>query len=147
MDQAFAQLQSAGLRPGRISEMQARATAGTVTTQFPAAGGDTQPGAPVDIVVATSIDLLPWILAGSGLLLAVAAGSLLKVRTKAKSKPTTEPELNPSSVSLVPQLDAGAQSISAEDGELAQSEFRLEGRADKGIQTLNVSDRLVTGEA
>ena len=56
LQEAFALLQNAGFRPGRISEIRSvdKVTAGTVTAQFPAAGTDAPPGATVDLVVPAS---------------------------------------------------------------------------------------------
>jgi beta-lactam-binding protein with PASTA domain len=145
VERAFVLLQNAGLRPGRVSELRATATAGTVTTQFPAAGTDTSPGAQVDLIVAVSMGIAPWLVSpwilalGLGLLITVA-GSLMKTRTK------TERELPSPSVSFEPHADRGVQSALSADGVLTRSEFRLEGCPDAGIQTLHVADRLVAGE-
>jgi len=146
LTRAFVVLQDAGLRPGRISEIRATTTAGTVTTQFPAAGTDASPGAQVDLIVAVSMGVAPWfmsqwILGGLGLGLMVAvAGSLMRTKTK------TGRESTPPSVSFAPHADAGVQSTVSEDGVLTRSEFRLESRPDKGIQALHGPDRLVAGE-
>ena len=54
LNQAFLRLESAGLRPGRVSEVREATAAGNVTAQFPAAGSAATPGAQVDLVVAVS---------------------------------------------------------------------------------------------
>ena len=81
------------------------------------------------------------------MLVALAVGLVVAVAgSLAKAKPQSEPEPLPS-VTFAPRADPGVQSAYAEDGVLAQSEFRLDSRADAGIQTLHFSDRRVTGEA
>jgi beta-lactam-binding protein with PASTA domain len=142
--EGFSALQASGLRPGKITEMRASATAGSITTQFPAAGTEVPLGTPVDLIVATSNGISPWILAGTGLFMAItAAGSLAR---KLARKPRAAEQSSPPSISLAPHADEGEQSAAAEGGVLTESELRLEGRSDSGIQTLDVSDRLVIAE-
>jgi beta-lactam-binding protein with PASTA domain len=59
LNQAFLRLESAGLRPGRVSEVREATAAGNVTAQFPAAGSAARPGAQVDLVVAASVSRAP----------------------------------------------------------------------------------------
>ena len=137
LEQAFAVLQRAGLRPGRVSEIRAATGTGTVTTQFPAAGTDASPGAQVDLIVAGSIGLPPWILSpwilgGLGLFLLAVAGSLMRKKLNAPR------ELPAPSVSFVPHADPGIQSAVSADGVLIRSEFCLEARSDPGIQAIHL---------
>jgi beta-lactam-binding protein with PASTA domain len=141
--EGFSALQAVGVRPGRITEMRESVSAGSITTQFPAAGTEVPFGTPVDLIVATSNGISPWILAGTGLFLAItAAGSLAR---KLAKKPGAEQQAPPS-ISLEPHADAGEQSAVAENGVLMESELRLETRSDSGIQTLDVPNRLVIAE-
>jgi hypothetical protein len=125
-----------------------------VTAQFPAAGSAAPPGAQVDLVLAastgnaeSSTNIAEWIASSPWILAVLAVGLVIAIAGwLAKAKPPAEPEMLPS-VSLAPRADPGVQSAYAEDGALAQSEFRLDSRADAGIQTLHFSDRRVTGEA
>ena len=147
LNQAFLRLERAGLRPGRVSELPEATVAGRVTAQFPAAGSAATPGAQVDLVVAASTGFAEWISSSPWILAALAVGLVIAIAgSLAKAKPQAEPELLPS-VSFAPRADPGVQSAYAEDGVLARSEFRLDSRADAGIQTLHFSDRRVTGEA
>jgi serine/threonine-protein kinase len=137
LERAFVLLQSAGLRPGRLTEIRAATTAGTVTTQFPAAGTDVLPDAPVDLIVAGSFGvppwiLSPWMLAALGVGLIAIVGSVLRTKTKAGR------QLPAPSVSFVPHLDPGIQSAVSEDGVLTRSEFYLEARSDPGIQAIHL---------
>lgn len=135
MAQAFAALQAAGLRPGSLSEIRAFASAGTITTQFPAAGTEVQPGAPVDLVVAAPFGLPPWALAGIGIGLALAAAGSLARRIRSR-RPSVPPVF-----SFAPQADPGEQSVSAESGRLTDSAFTIEAHVDRGVQTLDMSSR------
>ena len=135
MAQAFAALQTAGLRPGSLSEIRAFASAGTITTQFPAAGTEVQPGAPVDLVVAAPFGLPPWALAGIGIGLALAAAGSLARRIRSR-RPSVPPVF-----SFAPQADPGEQSVSAESGRLTDSAFTIEAHVDRGVQTLDMSSR------
>ena len=147
LNQAFLRLESAGLRPGRVSELREASAAGNVTAQFPAAGSAATPGAQVDLVVAASTGFAEWIASSPWILAVLAVGLVLAIAgSLAKAKPKVEPEALPT-VSFAPRADPGVQSAYAEDGVLARSEFRLDSRADAGIQTLHFSDRRVTGEA
>jgi beta-lactam-binding protein with PASTA domain len=155
LNQAFLRLESVGLRPGRVSELRAATTAaGNVTAQFPAAGSAAAPGVQVDLVLAvstgnaeSSTNIAEWIASSPWILAVLAVGLVIAIAgSLAKAKPPAEPEMLPS-VSFAPRADPGVQSAYAEDGVLAQSEFRLDSRADAGIQTLHFSDRRVTGEA
>jgi beta-lactam-binding protein with PASTA domain len=137
LERAFVLLQSSGLRPGRITEMRASIAAGTVTTQFPAAGTDALADAQVDLIVAGSFGvppwmLSPWMLAALGFGLVAIAGSLLKTKTKSGR------ELPAPSMSFVPHADPGIQSAVSEDGVLTRSEFCLEVRSDPGIQAIHL---------
>ena len=146
LNQAFVRLESAGLRPGRVSELREATAAGSVTAQFPAAGSTATPGAQVDLVVAASPGISEWIASSPWIFPALAVGLLIAIAgSLAKAKPKVEPEALPT-VSFAPRADPGVQSAYAEDGVLARSEFRLDSRADAGIQTLHFSDRRVTGE-
>ena len=147
LNQAFLRLESAGLRPGRVSELREATAAGNVTAQFPAAGSAATPGAQVDLVVAASPGISEWIASSPWIFPALAVGLLIAIAgSLAKAKPKVEPEPLPT-MSFAPRADPGVQSAYAEDGVLARSEFRLDSRADAGIQTLHFSDRRVTGEA
>ena len=135
MAKAFAALQAAGLRPGSLSEIRAFASAGTITTQFPAAGTEVQPGAPVDLVVTVPLGLTPWALAGIGIGLALAAAGSLARRIRSR-RPSVPPVF-----SFAPQADPGEQSVSAESGRLTDSAFTIEAHVDRGVQTLDMSSR------
>jgi hypothetical protein len=101
----------------------------------------------VDLVVAASPGISEWIASSPWIFPALAVGLLIAIAgSLAKAKPKVEPEMPPT-VSFAPRADPGMQSAYAEDGVLARSEFRLDSRADAGIQTLHFSDRRVTGEA
>ncbi len=130
-----AALQAAGLRPGSLSEIRAFASAGTITTQFPAAGTEVQPGAPVDLVVTVPLGLPPWALAGIGIGLALAAAGSLARRIRSR-RPSVPPVF-----SFAPQADPGEQSVSAESGRLTDSAFTIEAHVDRGVQTLDMSSR------
>ena len=143
LDAAFRTLEGSAVRPGRITEMRASATGGTVTNQFPAPGAEVTQGTPVDPVVATSESSVPWRLVAFVLLGALgAAGASSMVRSKAKV--TQQPPAP--SLSLAPSADPGEQTASAGGDRMIESEFRFEGRLDAGVQTLNLghSHRLVT---
>jgi beta-lactam-binding protein with PASTA domain len=135
MAKAFAALQAAGLRPGSLSEIRAFASAGTITTQFPAAGTEVQPGAPVDLVVAVPLGLTPWAFAGIGIGLALAAAGSLARRIRSR-RPSVPPVF-----SFAPQADPGEQSVSAESGELTDCAFTIEAHVDRGAQTFDMSSR------
>ena len=135
MAKAFAALQAAGLRPGSLSEIRAFASAGTITTQFPAAGTEVQPGAPVDLVVTVPLGLPAWALAGIGIGLALAAAGSLARRIRSR-RPSVPPVF-----SFAPQADPGEQSVSAESGRLTDSAFTIEAHVDRGVQTLDMSSR------
>ncbi len=136
MAQAFAALQAAGLRPGSLSEIRAFASAGTITAQFPAAGTEVQPGAPVDLVLTAPFGLPPWALAGIGIGLALAAARSLARRIRNR-RPSVPPVF-----SFAPQADPGEQSVSAESGRLTDSAFTIEAHVDRGVQTFDMSGRL-----
>jgi hypothetical protein len=147
LNQAFLRLQSVGLRPGRVSELRATTAAGNVTAQFPTAGSAVTPGAQVDLVVAASTSIVEWISSSPWIFAALAIGLVIAIAgSLAQAKPKVEPEAMPT-VSFAPRVDQGVQSAYAEDGVLARSEFRIDSRADAGIQTLHFSDRRVSGEA
>jgi hypothetical protein len=115
--------------------MRAAIGAGTVTTQFPAAGTDAVADAQVDLIVAASLGVPPWVfspwmLAALGFGLIAVAGSLLKTKTKSGR------EVPAPSMSFVPHADPGTQSAVSEDGVLTRSEFSLEARSDPGIQAI-----------
>jgi hypothetical protein len=103
------------------------------------AGTQVQTGAAVDLTVAASLfpwPMLPWLFAGALLGLgAAAATSWAKGRHQLASAP-----------GLAPHPDAGFQT-SVPDGEaLTDFEMSLEARADRGMQALVYTNRLIAGD-
>jgi beta-lactam-binding protein with PASTA domain len=127
-------LRGAGLQPGAVTHARAWAMAGTVTSQLPAAGSSAQPGATVDLVVASSSAAILWVLAGLGLGVAAAAG-VSRVRGRHRLPP---------SLTLEPYADAGIQISVPDDRALADCEISLQGFRDDGLQALQ--GPLVIGE-
>jgi beta-lactam-binding protein with PASTA domain len=136
MTQAFAALQAAGLRPGSLSQIRTFASAETITTQFPSAGTEVQPGTQIDLIVAVPFGLPPWTFVSIGIGLALtAAGSLVR---RLRNRPPSVPPV----FSFAPLADPGEQSVTAESGPLTGSAFTIETHVDRGVQTLDMSSRL-----
>jgi hypothetical protein len=118
------------------------ATAGTVTSQFPAPGAQVAPGTAIDIFVAVpaapawSFAPLQWL--GAGLLLGLGVAAAASFTRKLVNRFANPPV-------LAPRSDAGFQTSDPDDERLADFVVTLDAYPDRGEQALEETDGFVTG--